>query len=181
MRLCTAVGACLIVGLLAGCSEEQTVSQPDKNLDRELVRTLNNLEIENAIITQHTLYPYHFIKDAATLNDLGQRDLGVLAGHFKEHPGTLRIQGEGIDKGLYEARVAHVLGRLKDAGVETGRMTLSEGMPGGPGMSSERVVTILRREEVGRATTTTNDAGSMGGMSSGTGMGMGTGMGTGTR
>jgi hypothetical protein len=177
MRRCIAVGVCLIGGLLAGCSEEQTQSesQPDKSLDRELVRTLNNVGIEDAIITQHTLYPYHFVTDGATLNELGQRDLAVLARHFREHPGTLRIQGEGVDKSLYEARVAYVMGRLKDAGVETGRMSLSEGMPGGPGMPSERVVTILRREEAGHAAATGSDAAALGGTSSGSGIGIGMG------
>ncbi len=162
MRLLTTMVACLMVGLLAGCNEKQAQSQDSPDLDRELVKTLNNVGIENAIITQRTLYPYHFVSDGATLNDLGQRDLAVLARHFREHPGTLRVQGEGVDKSLYEARVAYVVGRLKDAGVETGRMSVSEGMPGGPGMPSERMVTILQKEAESTLTAPTTSSTSTG-------------------
>lgn len=146
MRSLWAVSICLACALVVGCSEEQAGEQTRKNLDVELVNTLNNVGVENAIITQHTLYPYHFGVDAGELNELGQRDLMVLARHFKDHPGILNIRrGEAMDV-LYEARVAHVLTRLKDAGVETARMSVSDGMPGGPGMPSERVVTIVQAQ-----------------------------------
>ena len=105
-------------------AEDQAEKQSKKNLDVELVNTLNNIGVENAIITQHTLYPYHFGADAGELNELGQRDLMVLARHFKEHPGILNIRRGETAAQLYDARVAHVLSRLKDAGVETSRMSV---------------------------------------------------------
>ncbi len=45
---------------------------------------------------------------------------------------------------LYEARVAHVLSRLKEAGVEANRMSVSDGMPGGSGMPSARLVIVQK-------------------------------------
>ena len=164
MRLCYGVAICLVCGWLAGCeAEQQTACGPEVNLDAELVRTLNDIGIENAILAQHTLYPYHFVSNADTLNELGQRDLAVLARHFREHPGALQIQGPDGDGDLYEARVAHVLGRLKDASVDTARMTVSEGMPGGSGVASGRVITILEKEaSEGLTTTGISSSGSSG-------------------
>ncbi len=164
MRLCYGVAVCLICGWLAGCeAEQQPVNDPDVNLDTELVRTLNDIGIENAILAQHTLYPYHFVSNADSLNELGQRDLAVLARHFREYPGALQIQGAEGDGDLYEARVAHVLGRLKDAGVDTDRMTVSDGMPGGSGVPAGRVITILEKEaSEGLTTTGISSSGSSG-------------------
>ena len=147
MKVLWAIVICLACALVVGCSEEQAGDRSKKNLDVELVNTLNNIGVENAIITQHTLYPYHFGADAGELNELGQRDLMVLARHFKSHPGILNIRRAEAREELYDARVAHVLSRLKDAGVETSRMSVSDGMPGGSGMPSESVVTILQVQE----------------------------------
>lgn len=149
MRLCGTLMICLVCGLLAGCEEEATEGKASKNLDVELVNTLNNIGVENAIITQHTLYPYHFVMDGEKLNDLGQRDFGVLAKHFTEHPGLLNVRRGEAGDALYEARVASVMAGLKEAGVETSRVSVSDAMPGGTGMPSERVVTILQIEKRG--------------------------------
>ena len=150
MRFRYRIAICLTCGLLAGCSEQQTTNHNDGNLNVELVNTLNNIAVENAIITQHTLYPYHFTTNAAQLNELGQRDLAVLARHFAAHPGTLNIQRQNVPNDLYEARVTHVLSGLKAAGVDAARISVSEGMPGGSGMPAEQVMTILQRTTDGR-------------------------------
>ena len=145
MRTSGVVAICLVCGLLSGCEEDKRTAA-DRRFDTEMVRTLNNIGVENAIVTQHTLYPYHFAVDGEKLNDLGQRDFAVLARHFTEHPGLLNVrQGEGISPELYKARVAHVTSRLKDAGIDPARVSISDGVPGGPGLPSERVVTILRK------------------------------------
>jgi hypothetical protein len=145
MRLFHIAVICLTLGILCGCEETMTDGE-SRNLDVELVKTINNIAVENAIITQHTLYPYHFVADGEQLNELGQRDFGVLAQHFKEHPGVMNIRQGEAGAELYEARVAQVLSGLKQAGVETSRMSISDAMPGGSGMSSEQVITILAEE-----------------------------------
>ncbi len=146
MRWCGALVLGLACGLMLGCHEETTQSKTNKNLDAELVNTLNNVGVENAIITQHTLYPYHFVTGGEQLNDLGQRDFAVLAKYFTEHPGVLNIGRGDTSAELYNARLAYVAGRLKEAGVEKNRVTVTDDMPGGPGMPSGRVVTILEKE-----------------------------------
>lgn len=145
MRASGVVAICLVVGMMGGCKEDARTAG-NKRLDTELVRTLNNIGVENAILAQHTLYPYHFVADGAALNELGQRDFAVLARHFAEYPGLLNIrQGDGVSAEMYKARVAYVTSRLKQAGVESGRVNVSDGMPGGPGIRSEKVVTILQK------------------------------------
>jgi hypothetical protein len=145
MRTSGVVAICLLGGLLSGCPEDARTAA-DRRLDQELVKTLNNIGVENAILTQHTLYPYHFVVDGEKLNDLGQRDFAVLARHFTEHPGLLNVrQGEGISPELYKARITYVTSRLKDAGIDPARVSISDGMPGGPGLPAERVVTVLQK------------------------------------
>jgi hypothetical protein len=161
--LCTGI-VCMACVLLAGCNEERA-DQPTKKLDVELVNTLNNLQVENAIVTQRTLYPYHFVTGGAGLNDLGQRDLLVLARHFKEQPGALNIRQGEVDATLYRARVTQVQNRLKEAGVDLRRMTFEDGMPGGPGMRSESIVTTKPEITGGSTTTGSGGSGSSGSIS----------------
>lgn len=151
MKLAGMAMACVVWGLLAGCEERVTKEQSDRKLDAELVRTLNNVGLENAIIAQHALYPYHFVPNSGTLNQLGERDLAVLARHFRRYPGELTVrQGEASDA-MYEARLAQVVSKLAQAQVTAELMTISDGMPGGTGMSSERTVMILTDESEKRA------------------------------
>ena len=154
MRRSCAAAICLACGLLAGCQEDLNAERPDKNLDVELVKTLSHIGIENAIVSQHTLYPYHFVENGETLNDLGQHDLAVLARHYAERPGSLNVRRGEVSDELYQARVAQVAARLRAAGVSADRMEVSDGMPGGSGMPSEQVVTILRRTAEASSTRT---------------------------
>jgi hypothetical protein len=149
---------CLACVLLIGCEEQQAAKESEKNIDVELVNTINNIQVENALITQHTLYPYDFVTDGAALNDLGQRDLAVLARHYKENPGVLNVRQGKTTNALYAARVAQVKTALKEAGVNLDRMTISDGLPGGPGMRTEEMITT-------RPKTTGGGSSSMGGSS----------------
>jgi hypothetical protein len=145
MRFYGVVAVCLGCALVSGCEEHAKV-KADRRLDTELVRTINNIGVENAILAQHTLYPYHFVVGGERLNELGQRDFAVLARHFTEHPGLLNVrQGEAVAPELYQARVAYVTNRLKEAGIAPGRVSISDGIPGGPGVRAEQVVTILQK------------------------------------
>lgn len=145
MRWFGVLVVCLVCSLGVGCQENLNDSQAGRNLDAELVNTLNNLGVENAVVAQHTLYPYHFVANGEELNELGHRDLAVLARHFTEHEGTLNVRRGEIAPELYQARLTFVIDALKEAGVDTARMVVADGMPGGEGMASERVVTILEK------------------------------------
>jgi hypothetical protein len=120
--------------------------------------------MENAIISQHTLFPYHFVNNSSELNELGRRDLAVLTRHFVKNAGPLNIRRHNTPADLYEARVNLVLDALREAGIEMERMSVSDGMPGGPGMPSERVLIILEETQKdtpsSSASTTTYRSGS---------------------
>ena len=104
--------------------------------------------INKAIVQQHVIYPYHFVSNTAQLNPLGQRDLTVLADYYRSHPGALSIRRVGAAQTLYDARVVAVLDKLKAAGVAIERLSVADTGPGGDGISSERLVQILREPAV---------------------------------
>ncbi len=132
----------LAVTLTAGCDAtwEQTKAKSETN--EMLVRSYQDDQIRNAIIAQHTIYAYHFIENSAELNALGEHDLGILIEQFKEHAGLLNLRRGAETVNLHEARVQAVVAAIKKAGI-TGKMTVSDGLPGGDGAVSERVIRIL--------------------------------------
>lgn len=141
--------------LLAGCcavNEERAEStlriEPapiDHSIVNRLVReSYSDLAIQNAIITQHSLYPYHFINNSAELNALGKRDLAILAGHFLEHPGQICLRQGHVDRQLYQARSKTVRENLLQAGIAKSKINITGGHPGGQGMPSPVVVEILQ-------------------------------------
>ena len=139
----------LLCILIVGCEESMEKSQDRHTINSQLVNSYNDIAMENAIISQHTLFPYHFVNNSAELNELGQRDLAVLTGHFIKHAGHLNIRQHNIPANLYEARVNLVLDRLREAGLDMDRMSISDSMPGGSNMASERVLIILEEVEKG--------------------------------
>ena len=141
----------LICVLICGCQESTQPEPIDKSaVNSELINTFNDISMKNAIVAQHTLYPYHFIQNSGQLNELGQRDLSILAAHFKDYPGQLNIRRGSTEKDLYQARVSYVLEQLTQAGVDSKRVSVADGMPGGRGMSSEQVIAILESDEKAR-------------------------------
>ena len=143
MKLCKIVIISLFYVLMVGCEENGQRSSEMRLINTKLVTSINDIALENAIITQHTLFPYHFVKNSAELNELGQHDLAILAKHFMEHAGQLNIRRNNIPADLYEARINLVLDMLKKAGIDKEQISISDGMPGGSGMASERILTIL--------------------------------------
>jgi hypothetical protein len=105
---------------------------------------IQNASLNNAIVAQHTLYPYHFEAGSAELNELGVRDLDVLVAHFLKSAGDLNVRRGGAAQGLYEARLRTVLEKLAAAGVQSRSVAVKDGLPGGEGISSERVLEILK-------------------------------------
>ncbi len=129
----------------AGCTD---LGMPkDRDVNSALVSSYNDMAINNAIIVQHTLYPYHFVSDGAVLNELGAHDLKILAGHYRDYPGPLTVRQGDVPKALYEARLTFVRQALVDAGVVSERITVGDGAVGGDGATADRVLTVLEREK----------------------------------
>lgn len=154
-----ALGAC------KGANADTEVTEHDGPWSADVIA---NASLNNAIVTQHTLYPYHFVTGTAQLNDLGSRDLSVLTDHFLKAGGDLNVHRGGVPQALYDARVKTVLESLAAAGVASGAVAVKDGLPGGEGLSSERVIVILKEkmtktEEAGSSTTTNTSSSSSSG------------------
>jgi hypothetical protein len=126
---------------------------------------ISNASLNNAIVSQHTLYPYHFVTGSALLNELGQRDLSVLTDHFLRAGGDLNVHRGSAAQPLYDERVKTVLERLAAAGVQSGAVAIKDGLPGGEGLASETVIKILKEkmskvEDVGASTTSSSSSSS---------------------
>jgi hypothetical protein len=150
-RLAIAAAATLLAGGCASSPPPATApsadvdwldqSTPDKANQTEimLVDSIRDSGIRNAILAQHTLYPYHFVSGGDALNDLGKRDLAVLVTQYKTYGGELSIrQGDATDP-VYNARVRFVEMALADDGVDLSKIHITDSPSGGETMRSEEV------------------------------------------
>ena len=133
----TAALSAVLLGLLAAC--EAPVYPANGTGDLLLAASL-----QRAIVVQSTLFPYHFVTGSAELNELGQRDLAVLAHHFQAHAGALSVRRGDATPELEDARIKAVLTALAAAGVGKDKVAVHDGLPGGDGLASARVIEILK-------------------------------------
>ncbi len=83
-------GSMAAVLAAAGCStvgNEYVYNDPEgqRVANREMVTGSQDEQINNAIVRQKTVYPYHFVADAPSLNELGKHDLTILGRHYKDN------------------------------------------------------------------------------------------------
>lgn len=143
--------AVLTVGLLwtglGGCGPgEDSNARAHSKFDAWLARSFRDMAIRNAIVREHTVFPYQFAHDSGELNELGRRDLRILASHFKVHAGELNVRRGEASRELYQRRIETVIEMLTAAGVGRDNVEIRDGLPGGDGMTSERVTIILRQD-----------------------------------
>jgi len=158
---------------LAGCWNPQSPENMPGRQSMWVGDSIRAAAINKAIVTQHVIYPYHFVTNSAELNKLGERDLNVLASYYIAHPGELSIHRAEASQTLYDARIVAVMDRLKASGVAIERLTVTDAFPGGDGIASERVVKILRAPAVLTGGTTGSEAGGSNSTQSSTGSSMG--------
>jgi hypothetical protein len=168
LMFAVAAGVSLAAGL-AGCAsdgaekpraerhakEETPVTTYDdaREFDAAIVRAHQDDFEAAGIIRQHTIYPYHFVAETATLNELGQRDVAILAGHYASlsvdrgmPPGALSVRRGDASPGLYDARVRAVTAELARGGVPNDRVRIADAVPGGDGMLPGRIKVVLQRD-----------------------------------
>lgn len=135
--------------LLAGCPEVEVKQEQNRHLiNSEVINTYKETSVQNAIISQRTLYPYHFVNNSAELNELGLRNIAVLSAHFANYPGQLNIRHGSISTNLYIDRINFVVDKLKEAGVNTEQVNITDGTPGGSGITSDAIIVILKDDNV---------------------------------
>ena len=149
-----------VLWVIAGCNDPAPPSGVDPGrMNRWIVRSFRDDSMKNAIIAQHRLHPYHFVTNGAELNGLGDHDLKILAERFKDHPGKLNVRRGDLTAKLYKARVATVRAALQRDGVDVDKVAIVDGLPGGDGMESERVLQIRAAEQEGKSGGTTYQSG----------------------
>ena len=142
------IGLVVMCVLLCSCNKGTKREPIDEGLmNAGLIDAFNDTAIENAIIAQHTLYSYHFIDNSSQLNELGMRDLAILSRHYKEYPGPLNISRDGVDEAIYQERITYVAGQLEKDGIDPAKITISDGMPGGRGMTASDVLQIREADQ----------------------------------
>jgi len=171
MKTAMFISAISCVTIAIGCETTGGSKVDERAVNTRIIESIRDMGINNAIITQRTLFPYHFMTNSQDLNELGRRDLGVLAKHFRENPGILSIRRGSTAPDLYNLRLDIVQEFLINAKVDASRIAFNDAMPGGKGMSSEQVIQITE----GRNSPTSplycsgkkSSAGGMGAMSGG--------------
>ena len=141
MRLLLPLSVLLVA--LSACRTEEELNQLHGLGGMRTGEIIRNASIERAIVTQHTLYPYHFMPGTPQLNPLGRRDLDVLVRHFRYAGGEVNLSRGDANEELYAARGQALVAELKTAGIPGNRVSVAEGRPGGEGMSGARLVRIL--------------------------------------
>ena len=152
----SAIVTVIALFLAAGCETGNLSSHYGTHESESwMAKSYNDVAIENAVIRQHTILPYHFQQNSDQLNELGNRDVDILAAHYVKSPGRLSVRRGAISSGLYEARVKTVLAKMSDAGVATDKVDVTDAYTGGDGMASEEVEFILsKRTKVQKAAPT---------------------------
>lgn len=128
---------------LAGCGSAPPGADTPGISEMWVAPWIQEATANEAILREGTVYPYQFVLDSAELNDAGRRAVGVLAKHYAEHGGTVRIQQGDAADDLYTARVATVLGALGELGVASGTVKVVDAPPRGDGVASDRLVYIV--------------------------------------
>ncbi|MDB5293233.1 MAG: hypothetical protein JWL69_4474 [Phycisphaerales bacterium] len=120
---------------------------PPQFTDMAIVDAIGDSGIRSAIVTQHTLFPYHFAPDSEALNELGQNELGVLITHLHAvGGGDLNIRAGDAPEPLYTARVRYVRDMLRKGGVDPAAVRIADAPPGGEPARSTAVLKALEAD-----------------------------------
>lgn len=149
VRIATVLSALLAA---AGCASRpkpaaQAPREPEQLTDMRIVDAIGDSGVRAAIVTQHTLFPYHFGAGSFHLNELGEDDLAVLISNLRTlNGGELNVRRGDASDELYTARVHFVEEQLRLAGIDLSQVKISDGVAAGTGMASVNVMRALQRE-----------------------------------
>ncbi len=128
---------------LVGCAQNPADVEPIST--GESWTAVYDSAVNNAIIAQQALFPYHFKVNSAELNELGDKDLAVLMAHYQNHPGELHIRRGDASVALYDQRVRAVAGRLEAVGLQIDRIPITDGVANGSGLGNEQILINIER------------------------------------
>jgi len=132
----------------------------DRRADLASVDITRDTGIRNAILEQHTIYPYHFETGTALLNSLGERDLAVLADSFRQAGrGEISLRRGDASDELYAARTDSIKTALTRLGLTADNVKIDDAAAGGEGALGNDVAQILKAD-AGRRDSSGGSAGS---------------------
>lgn len=146
--------------LFLGCQADTNSQLPELNAG--MIHWHQIEQVDAAIIREHTIYAHGFVTHRAELNEIGQRNVTVLARHFEKTGGSVNVGRGDASDDLYASRVDAVMNALTAAGVPRDLLMVDDGLPGGDGMHTEAVLRVLERAE-SDAGSSTNTASTMAG------------------
>jgi hypothetical protein len=142
--------ASALIATAIGCAHKPPaatapVTMDPQTTDLAIVDAIRDTDVRTAIVTEHTLFPYHFVVDSDSLNALGRADMAVLLEHYRSEKGTLNVRHGEVSDELYASRVKRVQEVLAANGIAAGRVEISDGLPGGDGMNAYNVARAMAR------------------------------------
>ncbi|MHC4949143.1 MAG: hypothetical protein ACYTG1_12955 [Planctomycetota bacterium] len=163
----TACALLTAAAALGGCGGSDPAAEDawlhdGSEFDRAAVQSQYITHIDAAVIRAQTLFAYHFVQNSAQLNELGERDVGILGRHYHDHPGRISVRRGGVGDELYDARVATVIAGLASYGVDTSRVEVTDSLAGGDGLSTYEV--LIKYGEMVTPSSNGSDSGSDSGM-----------------
>lgn len=157
-RSLCALGCALVLvtaGSLSGCSGSRGLADPPPEIAERRAMNIFSIQayydqmIDDAVLREHTLYTYHFVPHRQELNELGRRNLRVLAEGVRDaEAASINVRRGEESQAVYDARLQAVSDALAQMDVAAERIELRDGFAGGDGVSSNRALLILESDRI---------------------------------
>ena len=138
--------------LSAGCyPHDESITTTDlqtHKIDRSLVnRKDKHLQqmSDNAMLSDMTLWDYHFVPHTSELSGSGAERLTRMAFYLDTYGGKVRYDTLLTDQGLIKERIAHVREFLKVSGADVSRVEVEAQLPGGRMFSGEEAIKVAKK------------------------------------
>jgi hypothetical protein len=153
LLLATAVGCKSDSGDKADTGKDNPLPSPDSsamaeqsNLNKVFLRSAFEEQTRNGIVAESTVYPYHFRTNGPQLNELGEQQVRAIAAGYRGNELRVNVpRGDTVDE-LYQLRVETIRKYFADAGYGSERITVTRGVPGGRGISSDFAIRLFDTE-----------------------------------
>jgi len=157
-----AIAAALSNGCYPHDEEISTTDQVAHKMDRSLMKRKDQTHlrqmVDNAMISDMTVWDYHFVPHTSELSGSGAERLERMAVYLDTYGGTVRYDTLIKDEALINERIAHVREFLKVAGADLGRVEVEAKLPGGQMFNGKEAVKVVTKgtaqPEGGPASTT---------------------------
>jgi hypothetical protein len=100
---------------------------------------------DNAMISDMTLWDYHFVPHTSELSGAGAERLTRLAFYLDTYGGTVRYDTSVTDEGLIKDRIAHAHEYLKVSGADVSRVQIEAQLPGGQQFAAREGIRMMER------------------------------------